>query len=113
MTTETVRAEILKSDPMDRFPSLAALCEGGLDEQFAYALEKIAYNIMDENTNPVTPRSVNIKITFTPDMTRNFTNVKAEVGAPKLAPDTPITTSMQIGKNRGEVTMIEMSTLGE
>lgn len=90
MSTVNFQAKSL----VDQFPKLEELCEGRLTALVAIAMSQIAENILDEGTNPCEARSLSVKITFKPDMLRSQVEVKAEVGAPKLAAQMPVTSTI-------------------
>lgn len=110
--TTSATAKVLKIDATERMPNFVDLAEGGVAEQMAYALDKVADNILDENTNPVTPRKVTLEITLIPNIRRDHVDAKIQVKT-KLVDDDAITASLQLGKSHGQVVMIENSTLGE
>lgn len=47
--------------------TLATLCGGAVQEKVDRALEKVAKNILDPNTDPGKKRSITLKITMKPD----------------------------------------------
>lgn len=47
--------------------TLASLCGGAVQEKVDRALEKVANNILDPNTDPKKKRVITLKITLKPD----------------------------------------------
>ena len=47
--------------------TLATLCGGAVQERVDRALERVAKNILDPNTDPKKSRSITLKITLKPD----------------------------------------------
>ena len=78
----------------------------GAEEQFQVELAKVLKNIEDESVKPDTVREVNIKIAFKP----NGDNIITVVGVnSKLAPQTPIGSSVHIGRGKGKSKMVVAS----
>lgn len=79
--------------------TLATICGGAVQEKVDRALEKVAKNILDPNTEPGKKRSITLKITFKPDEDDNEdVAVNAEVSY-TLAPETGISTQLYVNKD--------------
>ena len=89
--------------------TIASLCGGAVQEKVDRALEKVAKNILDPNTDPCKKRSVTLKITLKPD--ENDTEdveVSTEVTY-SLAPEVGVSTRFFVNKDlvNGHVTIME------
>ena len=68
--------------------TLATICGGAVQEKVDRALEKVAKNILDPNTDPGKKRTITLKITMKPDENDNEdVEVSADVTY-TLAPET-------------------------
>ena len=93
--------------------SLDTLCGGGFAEQVNRALQEIARNIQDPNTDAERVRKLNVTISFKPDSTRRL--ITAEISKKTaLVPSAGIKTTMIAGKDlkSGQVEMTEYSDNG-
>lgn len=89
--------------------TLASICGGAVQEKVDRALEKVAKNILDPNTDPVKKRSITLKITFKPNEDDNEdVEVSADVSA-VLAPEIGVSTRFFVSKdlNTDKVTVME------
>ena len=79
--------------------TLATICGGAVQEKVDRALERVAKNILDPNTDPVKKRSITLKITFRPSEDDNEdVEVSADVSA-VLAPELGVTTRFFVSKD--------------
>ena len=89
--------------------TLATLCGGAVQEKIDRALEKVARNILDPNTDPTKKRTISLKITLKPDEDDNEdVEVNAEVTM-TLAPENGVSTRFFVNKNleNNQVTVME------
>ena len=79
--------------------TLVTLCEGAVQEKVDRALEKVAKNILDPNTDPGKKRSITLKITMKPDENDNEdVEVTADVSY-SLAPEVGVQTRFFVNKD--------------
>lgn len=91
--------------------SLDQLAEGGLNEQFTDAMEKVAENILNVNTSATAKRSLTIKVSFKPSKTRQTIETDFKVST-SLAGVEVEPTVLLVGKNgNGNVEVSEMNHL--
>lgn len=89
--------------------TLATICGGAIQEKVDRALEKVAKNILDPNTDPGKKRTITLKITMKPNENDyEDVAVSAEVSY-TLAPDIGVQTQFFVNKNLkdGRVTVME------
>ena len=78
--------------------NLEQFCGGALSEQMNRALQEVARNIQDPNTDAEKVRRLTITLTFRPSEDRN--RVKTEIQSKTaLAPAAPIKTTIVTGKD--------------
>lgn len=78
--------------------NLEELAGGGLAEKVNSAMQKVLENMQDPNTPWKVKRSITVKMAFTQNEDRDDSAVKLSVET-KLAPASPLTTRMAIGKD--------------
>jgi hypothetical protein len=79
--------------------TLATICGGAVQEKVDRALERVAENILDPNTDPRKKRSITLKITFKPDESDNEdVEVDADVHY-TLAPEVGVQTRFFVNKD--------------
>ncbi len=79
--------------------TLATLCGGAVQEKVDRALEKVARNILDPNTDPGKKRTVTLKLTLKPNENDNEdVEVSADV-AVSLAPEEGVSTRFFVNKD--------------
>lgn len=78
--------------------SLDRLCGGAVLERSTLALQQIARNIMDPNTDPEKARTLTLKLTFKPDESRKSIALKVDTNV-KLAPPVADSTILLIGQD--------------
>lgn len=79
--------------------TLATICGGALQEKVDRALEKVAKNILDPNTEPGKKRTITLKITLKPnEADSEDVKVSAEVSY-TLAPETGVATQFFVNKD--------------
>lgn len=89
--------------------TLATICGGAVQEKVDRALEKVAKNILDPNTDPGKKRTITLKITMKPDENDNEdVEVSADVTY-TLAPETGVQTRFFVNKDlqNDKVTVME------
>lgn len=93
---------------MDRpIKSLSDLMDGGVEERFNDALNKVWKNVYDPNTNPVATREVTLKIKIKPNERRDACDFNVDVVS-KLAPPVPLTQTVMLQLNSdGSITATE------
>lgn len=94
---------------MEERLNLASICGGAVQEKVDRALEKVAKNILDPNTEAKKKRTITLKITMEPDEDdREDVKVSSEV-AYTLAPETGVQTQFFMYKDlqSGRVTVTE------
>lgn len=94
---------------MDERLNLASICGGAVQEKVDRALEKVAKNILDPNTDAKKKRSITLKITLEPDEDdREDVKVSSEVSY-TLASETGVQTQFFMYKDleSGRVTVTE------
>lgn len=79
--------------------TLATICGGAVQEKVDRALERVAQNILDPNTDPGKKRSITLKITMKPDESDiEDVEVNANVSY-VLAPELGVQTRFFVNKN--------------
>lgn len=89
--------------------TLATICGGAVQEKVDRALEKVAKNILDPNTDPGKKRTITLKITMKPkENDYEDVEVQADVSY-TLAPDVGVQTQFFMNKDLkdGHVTVME------
>lgn len=89
--------------------TLATICGGAVQEKVDRALEKVAKNILDPNTDPGKKRTITLKITMKPDADDcEDVVVGAEVSY-TLAPEVGVQTQFYVNRDLkdGKVTVME------
>lgn len=89
--------------------TLANICGGAVQEKVDRALEKVANNILDPNTDAGKKRTITLKIVLKPDEDdREDVEVSADVTY-TLAADTGVQTQFYVNKDlsNGRVTVME------
>ena len=89
--------------------TLATLCGGAIQEKIDRALEKVARNILDPNTDPEKKRSITLKIMLkSDDKDREDVEVTADVSV-SLAPELGVSTRFFVNKDlkNDRVTIME------
>lgn len=98
----------MKRRTVQNFINLETMAGGALAEKINQAMEEVARNIQNPNTNPMTKREITVKIKFSPNKSRNVSNTSIAVST-KLAPTEEIDTqiSMGIDLRTGELQIAE------
>lgn len=79
--------------------TIATMCGGAIQEKINRALEKVARNILDPNTEPGKKRTITLKITMKPDEDDNEdVTVSADVTY-TLAPEQGVQTQFYVNKD--------------
>lgn len=89
--------------------NLEQFAGGKLSVQLNKALEKIAENVQDPNTDAQKVRKINVSISLRPNDERNFVSTTVEIKL-SLAPELGATTALSMGRDlrTGEVEAIEI-----
>ncbi len=89
--------------------NLEQFAGGKLSVQLNKALEKIAENVQDPNTDAQKVRKINVSISFRPNDERNFVATTVETKL-SLAPELGATTALSMGRDlrTGEVEAVEI-----
>lgn len=89
--------------------NLEEFAGGKLSVQLNKALEKVAENIQDPNTDVQKVRKINVSISLRPNDERNFVSTTVETKL-SLAPELGATTALSMGRDlrTGEVEAIEI-----
>lgn len=89
--------------------NLEQFAGGKLSVQLNKALEKVAENIQDPNTDAQKVRKINVSISFRPNDERNFVATTVETKL-SLAPELGATTALSMGRDlrTGEVEAVEI-----
>lgn len=87
---------------------LDTLAGGAFSEKLNEALEQVAENILNPNTDPTAKRGITVNIKFTPNKTRQMASATISVTT-KLAPTEAIDTHVVMGLNMrtGEIEIAE------
>ena len=89
--------------------TLATICGGAVQEKMDRALERVAKNILDPNTDPAKKRSITLKISLKPDQNdTEDVQVDADISV-TLAPEIGVSTRFFVNKDlkNGGVTVME------
>lgn len=78
--------------------SIDQVADGGAQVKLNRALEKIAENIMDPNTDPTKKRKLQMNVTFEPAKSGEAVDVDVQVKT-TLAPEVSVGTTLLIGKD--------------
>ena len=90
------REENMKKTKVQNFVNLDTFAGGALAEKLSKALEDVARNIQDPNTEPTAKRAINITMKFSPNKSRNVVGTSISVQT-KLATAEAIDTQLAIG----------------
>jgi len=93
---------------MDNKLSFATIAGGGVEEKLQYALQEIAENIADPNTDAKKARKLTMTITLKPNENRLVANADIEVKTSLVAPVGISTTLLIDRDNAGKVVASEM-----
>lgn len=96
------------STPKLRQIELASLGGGALTELFEHELARVLANIDDENTDPTTPRTLTMKVVFTPTPSRDGAICKLEVNS-KLAGIRPAETIVYFNREEKDGPLLAMN----
>lgn len=77
---------------------LSEIADGGVQVKLNRALQQVADNILDPNTDPTKKRKVQLNITLTPNEKRDASDVTVEVKT-TLAPEVGVPTTMLLGRD--------------
>lgn len=75
--------------------SLSELMDGGVEERFNEALDKLWQNVFDPNTNPTATRSLTLTVKIKPNERRDSCDFRVDV-VPKLAPMNSLTQTVML-----------------
>ena len=86
---------------------LSEIADGGVQVKLNRALQQVADNILDPNTDPTKKWKVQLNITVAPNEKRDASDVTVEVKT-TLAPEVGVPTTMLLGRDiNGELTQFE------
>lgn len=88
---------------------LESIADGVAKELFEHEVAKIAANIFDKNTAPITERTLTLKFQFKPDENREEVKVTVSA-ATKLAPIKGYTKTVHAGKHNGKPALFGTDT---
>lgn len=88
--------------------SFSTLAGGGVEEKLQYALDEVAVNIADPNTDPKKARKITMTLTFKPNEQRTIANVDIDVKATLAAPMGISTTLMIDQDEKGRIVAQEI-----
>ena len=89
---------------------LSEIADGGVQVKLNRALQQVADNILDPNTDPTKKRKVQLNITLTPNEKRDASDVTVEVKT-TLAPEVGVPTTMLLGRDiNGKVHVNELKS---
>jgi len=92
---------------MDKL-SFATLAGGGVEEKLQYALDEVAENIADPNTDAKKVRKVTMTLTLKPNEQRTIANLEVDVKTSLAAPVGISTTLMIDRDERGNIVASEI-----
>lgn len=88
--------------------SFATLAGGGVEEKLQYALDEVAANIADLNTDAKKTRKVTMVLTLKPNEQRSIANLEIDVKTSLVAPVGISTTLMIDRDEKGRVVASEI-----
>jgi hypothetical protein len=88
--------------------SFATLAGGGVEEKLQYALNEVAENIADPNTDAKKARKVTMTLTLKPNEQRTIANLEVDVKTSLAAPMGISTTLMIDRDNDGKIVASEI-----
>ena len=89
---------------------LSEIADGGVQVKLNRALQQVADNILDPNTDPTKKRKVQLNITLAPNEKRDASDVTVEVKT-TLAPEVGVPTTMLLGRDiNGKVHVNELKS---
>jgi len=92
---------------MDKL-SFSTLAGGGVEEKLQYALDEVAANIADPNTDAKKARKVTMTLTFKPNEQRTISNLDIDVKTSLVQPVGISTTLMIDRDEKGKMVVAEM-----
>jgi hypothetical protein len=88
--------------------SFSTLAGGGVEEKLQYALDEVAANIADPNTDAKKTRKVTLTLTMKPNEQRTIANLDVDVKT-SLAQPIPISTTLMIDRDeKGKIVAAEI-----
>lgn len=75
--------------------SLSDLMDGGVEERFNEALDRVWANVFDPNTSPTAARELTLKVKIKPNERRDSCDFRVDV-TPKLAPMNSLTQTVML-----------------
>lgn len=92
---------------MDKL-SFATLAGGGVEEKLQYALDEVAANIADPNTDAKKARKITMTLTLKPNEQRSVASVEIDVKTSPVAPKGISTTLLIDRDEKGKAVASEM-----
>ncbi|MHA3065621.1 replication terminator protein [Lacticaseibacillus saniviri] len=78
--------------------NLTDLANGAVQEKLVHAVEKVANNILDPNTDAKKARKITLGLTFKPNENRDTINLDVDVKE-SLAPEISVATTVLVGRD--------------
>lgn len=88
--------------------SFSTLAGGGVEEKLQFALDEVAANIADPNTDPKKARKVTMTLTMKPNEQRTIANLEIDVKTSLVAPMSISTTLMIDRDKEGKIVASEI-----
>ena len=88
--------------------SFSTLAGGGVEEKLQYALDEVAANIADPNTDAKKARKVTMTLTLKPNEQRSIANLEIDVKTSMVAPKGISTTLMIDRDEKGRAVAAEI-----
>lgn len=89
---------------------LSEIADGGVQVKLNRALQQVADNILDPNTDPTKKRKIQLNISISPNEKRDASDVTVEVKT-TLAPEVGVPTTMLLGRDiNGKVHVNELKS---
>lgn len=92
---------------MDKL-SFSTLAGGGVEEKLQYALDEVAANIADPNTDAKKARKITMTLTFKPNEQRSIASVEIDVKTSPVPPKGISTTLLIDRDEKGKAVASEM-----
>jgi len=87
-------------------PKLSDMLDGVIQKRFEEAMLLALANIDDPNCEAEKARTINVKLSLTPDVERRTVRLAAEVGT-KFPAEAPVTTTAFVGSHKGQYVISE------
>lgn len=91
---------------LDRQVTLSSVAEGAAEELFQHAFKQMLENAMDVNTPAKAKRSITLTFSLVVDEKRSNPELRIACST-KVAPITPISQAIRVGRHQGELVAVE------